>query len=339
MTKKERVQKALRGEETEHTPSYIDFTPPVRRALEEHFQTEDLHAALDNDLAIVSAATDKPLYPDPEEMGDAVRDEFGVLWRTTVDDRGYVKEHALLEPTLEGYTFPDPLRPGRFDAVADAVAQQQGRFVLGVAGDLFERANFMRGLSELLMDFLLHPAFAHELLEGLCEYDLATLERMAEFDVDGMFVSDDYGLQHSLMMRPDTWREFVKPRLARLIAAAHKAGLPAALHSCGCLTEIIPDLIEIGLDVLHPIQPEAMNVWALKREFGRDICFFGGIGTQRLLRDASPDEVRREVERAKTVLGEGGRYIVAPGITIQKDCPLENVLALADAARLPRQAA
>ncbi len=336
-TGKQLVASAIAHEETERVPFHIDVTPPVRRQLAEHFGTDDLATAVGEHLAIVGAGTDKPLYADPAEHGDAIRDEFGVLWRTTPDDRGYVLQHALPEPTLDGYAFPDPLRPGRFDAVPAAIEANAGRFVLGVAGDLFERAHFMRGLDRLLMDFLLDPGFAHELLDRICEYDLATLERMAEFEIDGIFVSDDYGLQHSLMMRPDTWREFIKPRLARLLAAAQRRGLPSVLHSCGCIDAIIPDLIEIGLSVLHPIQPEAIDVWRLKREFGRDLCFFGGISTQGLLRTGSPDDVRREVERAKTVLGAGGGYILGPGITIQKDCPLDNVLALMDAAQAPRQ--
>ena len=336
MTGKDRILRAIQHEETEHVPSHIDVTPPVRRQLMAYLATDDLAAAMRDDLAIVGAGADKPLYADPELVGETVRDEFGVLWRAMPDDRGCVAEHALPAPSLEGYTFPDPLRPGRFDQVRVAVEQNGDRFVLGVAGDLFERANFMRGLDLLLMDFLLEPAFAHALLDGICEYALRTLDRMAEFDVDGIFISDDYGLQHSLMMRPATWRELVGPRLARLIAGAKRHGLPTVLHSCGCVVEIIPDLIDMGLDVLHPIQPEAMDVWELKREFGRDLCFFGGIGTQELLRNATPQVVRQGVERAKTVLGQGGGYIVGPGITIQKDCPIENVLALIDAANQPR---
>ena len=337
MNDKQLVGKAIRHEETEYIPYHVDVTPPVRRELQAHYQTTDLASAMGEDLAIVGAGSDKPLYADPREVGELVRDEFGVVWKASVDDRGYAHERPLQSPTLEGYTFPDPLRPGRFDQVGPAIEQNRGRFILGVAGDLFERAHFMRGLDSILMDFLLEPAFAHELLDRLCEYDLETLERMAGFEVDAIFISDDYGLQHSLMMRPDTWREFVKPRLARLTKASRAHGLPSVLHSCGCLVDIIPDLIDIGLDVLHPIQPEAMDVWDLKREFGRDLCFFGGIGTQELLRNGTPDHVAREVARAQAVLGEGGGYILGPAITIQRDCPIENVLALIGAAQRPRR--
>jgi len=335
MTPKEIVTRAISHQATDRIPYQIDVTPPVRRLLVAHYGTERLADAMGDDVAIIGVGSDKPLYADPRELGAQVTDEFGVVWRTSEDDRGYALARPLDAPTLEGYSLPDPLRPGRFDPVGPAVAENRERFVLGVAGDLFERAHFLRGLDSILMDFLLHPRFAHDLLEALCEYDLATLHRIAEFDVDGIFVSDDYGLQRSLMMSPPTWREFIKPRLARLIAAGRAHGLPTVLHSCGCVEAIVPDLIEIGLAVLHPIQPEAMDVWRLKREFGRDLCFFGGIGTQRLLRDGSPGDVTRAVREAQRVLGEGGGYILGPSITIQKDCPLDNVVALIEAARGP----
>jgi len=167
MTPKEIVTKALRHEETEHVPHQIDVTPPVRGQLAAHYGTDDVATAMGDCVAIIGAGSDKPLYADPREVGELVRDEFGVLWRTRVDDRGYAHDRPLESPTLEGYTFPDPLRAGRFDDVGPAVEQNRDRFILGVAGDLFERAHFMRGLDNILMDFLLHPGFAHELIENL----------------------------------------------------------------------------------------------------------------------------------------------------------------------------
>ncbi|MBM4049904.1 MAG: hypothetical protein FJ279_32815, partial [Planctomycetes bacterium] len=327
------AQKAIAHVATGVVPYAIDVTPPIRAKLAEHYGPRDVGRAIGNYLTIVAGKSPKPLYASPDEFGDLVEDEFQVVWRTTHADRGYVHKHPLMKPTLEGYQFPDPNRPGRFDDVAKSLGKRNDVFVLGVAGDMWERANFMRGLDELLADLLLHPKFAHDLLERICQYNLQTLEAICRFLVDGLFISDDYGLQRSLMMSPKHWREFVKPRLAALIAAAHRHGLPTCLHSCGCIREIIPDLIEIGLKVLHPIQPEAMDVWELKREFGRDLCFFGGIGTQRLLRNATPQQVKDEVQRAKDVLGKDGGYILAPGITIQADCPIENVVALIEAAK------
>jgi uroporphyrinogen decarboxylase len=173
----------------------------------------------------------------------------------------------------------------------------------------------------------------HDLLDAIAAYNLATLARMVETAPDGIFISDDYGLQRSLMMSPSDWREFIKPRLRRLLEAAQARGLVTMLHSCGCVAQIVPDLVELGLDILHPIQPEALDILALKREYGRDLTFCGGIGTQQVLPRGAPEEVRAEVLRVADAMGAGGGYILEPGITLQADVPLENLLALVEAAR------
>lgn len=135
------------------------------------------------------------------------------------------------------------------------------------------------------------------------------------------------------MMSPTDWRTFLKPHVATLAAAAHAQGAHFMLHSCGHVTEIIPDLIELGLDMLHPVQPEAMDLTYLKREYGRDLTFCGGLNTQQLLPHATPDEIRTEVNRLGREMGRGGGYILEPGITVQADVPLENLLAAIEAAQ------
>jgi uroporphyrinogen decarboxylase len=146
-------------------------------------------------------------------------------------------------------------------------------------------------------------------------------------------VSDDYGTQSGMIIAPRDWRSLVKPRLAEIYSRARRQGRSVFHHSCGNILPIIPDLIEIGLDILHPIQPEAMDPKMLKREFGRDLTFCGGLGTQRLLPRGTADEVRGEIRRLKRELGRGGGYILEPGITVQADVPLENMVAMIEEAR------
>jgi uroporphyrinogen decarboxylase len=134
-------------------------------------------------------------------------------------------------------------------------------------------------------------------------------------------------------MRPAQWREFVAPYLGRLLARAHAHGLRTMLHSCGNVSDIVGDLMELGLDILHPVQPEAVNILELKGEFGRDLTFCGGISTQRLLPYGTPEEIRREVRRTIGVMSRGGGYITEPGITLQADVPTENLVAVIEAAR------
>ncbi len=336
MTARQLVEAALRHEETERIPYDFMFTPPAEETLQQHYATDDLQTYLDINLYLYGCA-DKPLYASPDEYGPTITDQFGVVWATSDIDRGYPVEHPLPEPTLAGYEFPDPWEAARWKPVAEAARQHRDQFRIAVIGDLWERAHFMRGLDSLLMDLRLAPEFVHDLLDGICEYNLATLEGMARFAPDGVFLSDDYGFQKQLMMPPQDWRTFVKPRVARLLAAARKHGLVTMLHTCGQVTEIVPDLIEIGLDILHPIQPEAMDVFAVKREFGPDITFCGGISTQETLPYGTPEEVVAEVNLKATELGTGGGYILEPGITLQADVPLENLVALIEAARAYRR--
>jgi uroporphyrinogen decarboxylase len=335
-TARELVYAALRHEETQRIPYDFMFSPPAAAALCEYWGTDDLQGFLDTNLYLFFCC-DKPLYASPDQYGPTITDEFGVVWSTSYLDRGYPVTHPLPAPTLDGYAFPDPRAPERWDPVPETAWLYPDQFRIACVGDLWERAHFLRGLDELLMDLHAAPDFVHELLDRICEYNLVTLEGMAPFEPDGVMISDDYGFQDRLMMSPDKWREFVKPRLARMLAAADRHGLVTMLHTCGNVSAIIPDLIEIGLDILHPIQPEAMDVFALKREYGRDLTFCGGISTQDTLPHGTPAQVEAEVKTKAEVLGKGGGYILEPGITIQADVPLENLVALIEAARAYRR--
>ena len=332
MTPREVVYAALRHEETAVVPYNFMFSPPAEERLKTHYGVDDVQTHLGMHLYIYGCAG-KPLYAHPDEFGPAITDEFGVVWATSAIDRGYPVGHPLERPALDAYHFPDPLAPSRWEDVRQASERHDHLFRLAVVGDLWERANFLRGLDALLADLHENPKFVHELLAAICEYDLTTLTGMAQFGPDGVFVSDDYGCQDRLMMRPDDWRKFVSPHLGRILAAAKSYGLTTMLHTCGHVTEIIPDLIELGLDILHPIQPEAMDIFALKREFGRSITFCGGISTQRLLPFGTPQEIRTEVQGTISVMGKGGGYIAEPGITLQADIPTANLVALVETVR------
>ena len=332
MSPRDLVYAALRHEETPTVPYNFMFSPPAEARLLEHYHTDDLQAALDIHLYLF-APVGKHLYASPDDFGPTITDEFGVVWATSHLDRGYPIAHPLKTASLAGYDFPDPLAPARWQGVGEAASKYPSQFHVAVIGDLWERAHFLRGLDALLCDLVESPSFVHSLLEALCAYNLATLERMVAYSPDAVFISDDYGFQDQMMMGPAMWREFVQPYLARILTAARAYGLVTMLHSCGHVTEIIPDLIEVGLDILHPIQPEAMDISALKREFGRDLTFCGGISTQRLLPFASAAEVRAEVLETISAMSRGGGYITEPGITLQADIPTDNLAALIEAAR------
>ncbi|MFQ5793164.1 MAG: uroporphyrinogen decarboxylase family protein [Acidobacteriota bacterium] len=331
-TGKELIRSAIEHRETGRVPYNFMFSPPAEKRVKEHYGAEDLVTALDMPMFLFGAK-DKPLYAAPEVYGETITDQFGVVWSTGKIDRGSPIGPPLKEPSLSHYSFPSPDDPRRFARLDEKVAKRRDRFLIAVIGDLWERAGFMRGLGNLCMDVLENPRFVEELLEGIKEYVIRTLEQLVRYNPDGVFLSDDYGTQTGLIIDPRQWRRLVKPRLTEVYHAAKGRNLVVMHHTCGDVREIIPDMIEIGLDILHPIQPETMDIFALKREFGAELTLCGGIGTQHLLPRGTPSEVRETVRSTLDFMAKGGGYILEPGITLQDDVPVENIVAMIEAAR------
>jgi uroporphyrinogen decarboxylase len=330
------ILRTLSHHEPPAVPYNFMFSPPAQAALEDYYGTQELEETLGLPIRMSAPSSIKPLYADPGRFGDTVRDEFGVLWSTSPLDRGAPIGPCLPEATLAGYRFPDPAADYRFSELGPWCEDRGGSYTILWVGDLWERATFMRGMEALLLDVALRPAFVRRLLEGITTYILDTMSiLLARFRFDGVAVSDDYGTQSGMIIAPRDWRSLVKPCLAEIYSLARRHGRSVFHHSCGSILPIIPDLVDIGLDILHPVQPEAMDPVALKREFGRDLTFCGGLGTQRLLPRGTPSEVRAEVRRLKRELGRDGGYILEPGITVQADVPLENMVAMIEEARAP----
>ncbi|MEW6357090.1 MAG: uroporphyrinogen decarboxylase family protein [Planctomycetota bacterium] len=328
MTRKETVRAAISHRKTDHVPYHLDYAPPTRKRLQEHYRVEDIERIVGSYLVWLVPPKDWKIVGKNLE-----RDEFGVVWSTNEFNRGYVADHPLKEPTLDGYAFPDYDRPARYAFLADAVERHRGIFTVVVVGDLLERAGFMRGLDHILMDLYVNPAFVEDLLDALTDSILKNIEAICKYDVDGLFLSDDYGLQHGPMMSPEMWDRFLQPRVAKIFAEMKSHGKAAILHSCGNVRAFIPGLIEAGLDVLHPIQPEAMDIYELKETFGDRLCLYGGVRTQTTLPHGTPAEVKEEVRRVAERMSKGGGFVLGPGITLQHDIPLENLLAFIEAAQ------
>ena len=334
---KEWIENALNHEETRPVPYNFSFSPLIRRMLERHLGTDDVESFLDFPIRSIAVNTIKPLYADPKIYGNAIKDEFGVLWSTNPIDRGAPIGPCLKEPDLSRYQFPNPAREYRYEGLEDWCQKNGDHFTIIWVGDLWERATFMRGMEDLLLDISLHPRFVEKLLSGLTDYILKTMEELFHrCAFDCIAVSDDYGAQNDLLMSPSAWRKLVKPCLARIYALAKKNGRRILHHSCGNNMRIIGDFIDIGLDILHPIQPEAMDIHYLKKHFGKDLSLCGGIPTQTLLPDGTPHVIRKEVRRILEVMGQDGGFIIEPGITLQADIPLANCLAMIEEA-IPRR--
>lgn len=334
MTNRDWIRRVLAHEGDLPVPYNLPMSPPAQRKLEVHFGTDDVEGFLGLPMRLTGPKSIKPLYASPERYGPRLTDEFGVEWTTSQIDRGSPVGHPITEPTLDGYTFPDPAEEYRYEPLVKWCRRNAEQYTFICSGDLWERATFMCGMENLLLWTALEPDFVDLLLRRLADYILGTIDALcARLDFDGVALSDDYGTQKSLVISPAAWRRLIKPRLAEIFARAKAAGKTTLLHSCGNVRAVVPDLVEIGLDVLHPIQPEAMDILELKETFGGDLSFCGGLGTQNLLVRATPGEVGDEVRRLKREMGRGGGYILEPGITLQADVPLANMLAMIDAAK------
>jgi uroporphyrinogen-III decarboxylase len=184
----------------------------------------------------------------------------------------------------------------------------------------------MRGLERLPMDFVEGPDLAEEVLEIPYRYHLIAAERLVRMGVDMIWLRDGVGQQTGMLMSPKHWRRFLKPRMAHLIATlkAINPRLKIAYHTDGCIYAIIPELIEIGVDVLNPVQPAATGSARLKREYGGQLCFWGSMDEQHTLPFGTPEDVRREVRERVATLDAGGGLILGPTHHVQIDTPLEN---------------
>ncbi len=334
MTEKERVIAAMAHEETGPVPYQMDCLSAAERKLKEHFGEGDLSDIVGNHIAMFEPSF-YSLFKVEDVGPRRFRDAFGALWELKPgEDIGTVIDSPLKEPTLKGYEFPDPGGIMELDAIPAFIEKNRGRFIIGALGfSFYERAWILRGIEPILMDLVSSPSFVEELFDKILEFDLAIARRMCRFPVDAFHFGDDWGQQKGLVMGPEIWRKFFKKRLRRLYDAVHAAGIPVSIHSCGDITDIVPDLIEIGVDMISPLQAEALDFAYLKREYGRDLTFWGGVSTQKTLPYGSPDDVRAEIRSRKEVLGTGGGYILAPSHELQGDVPLENMLAFLEEAR------
>ena len=340
MNRRQIVTETLKHNRCDVVPHNIDFTTDMREKLRQHMglrTPDEVARAVGNycvqlNVGSVTGPSEgiiQEIYPKPIGEHTYV-DDWGVIWkREPGDDIGVVIGPPLKEPTLKGFDAPEPA--GRAKYLASFCADGDDRFRLAaLTSPIFQRAWFLRGFEDFLMDLVLNKGFVHELLDVIMEYTVKVVREALEYDIDAFFLMDDWGQQQGLLMSPEMWREFIKPRMRRLCDMVKDRNVFLFFHSCGDVECLIPEIIEMGIDVLNPFQPEMMDVFEIKRKYGDRLCFYGGISTQYLLPYGTVDETRSDVRAAADVLGENGGYILAPAHAVQADVPLENVLALVD---------
>ncbi len=326
MQKRQVVKLALEHKAVPYVPWHCTFTVEAAEKLKDHYHTEDLELVLDNHF--VKLGSDIGFFD--ELPNNRFRDVFGVVWDRSIDkDIGIVENCLLPEPTLSGYDFPDPL-DGRFFADIPEKLERYGDcfrvFMIGFS--LYERAWTLRGMENLMMDFLDNADFVDELFGAIADYNIAQVKEALKYDIDAVYFGDDWGQQRALQMGPLLWRRFIQPQLQRMYSVIRNAGKYVLIHSCGKVDELFGDLIEIGVNCFNPFQPEVMDVFDLMKRYKGSLAFHGGLSTQRTLL-GSPDEVRAATT-ALIEAGSSGGYIFAPAHAVEGDVPLENMLAFID---------
>ncbi len=290
---------------------------------------------------------DPDVHPDRQLDGNTLVDEWGVTWKRPqsghyIPVRGPFSDldspDALV---LSRHAWPGAGDPGRYRGLrqrAESLHEATPHaMVLNLGVGPVHLCQYLRGYGEWLMDLSEHPGFAEGLLEVasgfLIEVTTRALDEAAPF-VDAVCFGDDIGTQKHPLVRPDLYRRAIKPHHRRIVDAAKRFGKPVIYHSCGAIYPLTPDLVDIGVDALNPVQVTAagMDTARLKREFGSRLAFWGGIDTQVVLSRGTVADVRQEVRRRIDDLAGNGGYVLAAVHNIQGDVPPENVVAMFEAA-------
>ncbi len=350
MKHRERVLAALNNETPDRCPMQVSFTPEFAQRLRQDINlasdklhnphgggnTYELERALGEDLLLTSVGWANSYYQDVADY----LDEWGIGWHSVEYTTPYgvgryteFSHHPLAEDdAINTYQPPDPNRPELYQEAEWVLRTFKDEYwIVGVTvTTMFECAWALRGYERMLTDLALKPELAEQLLDIPYQYHLTAAKKLTQMGVDMIWIGDDVGAQNTMLISPKMWRKFLKPRMANFIAELKSINpqLKVAYHSDGNIYPIIPDLIEIGLDILNPIQPASMDPTQLKRDFGDHLCFWGSIDEQHTLPFGTPADVKAEVLTRLETLGKNGGLILGPTHHVQLDTPIQNFWAM-----------
>lgn len=347
LSSRERVKLALEHKETDRIPIAMvcsGINQPARQVLEDYLQAErgtSVDAYLNPRLDIADIA---PEYIGPQSNNGA--DIWGVRRKPVFYGSGEYNEidyyplaEAETAADLDRHTWPsaDWFDYSVLPGMIRTIRQERDRAIIIGNGNIFERSWYMRGFEKMFMDFVLNQELAHAILDRVtaffCEYFNRILST-APGEIDLIFTADDIAGQNGLLMSLPMWEEFIKPCHTRLNKVIHEHGAKVIYHSDGAVTEAIPGLMDMGIDILQALQfsADGMDPQVLKTRHGKDLCFEGGVSVQTTLPFGTRDKVEAEVKNLITVLGKNGGYILGPSHVIQAGTPPENIVALFNTA-------
>jgi uroporphyrinogen decarboxylase len=341
MLPRERVLAAIDRRETDRVPVDLWAEEPVWERLlgDLGLSTRDaLLERLEVDVRYIS-----PLYPPDVVTNGVKQNMWGERWMMANTPWGRDWEHiagALADAAslaeIEAFPWPS-CDDVDYSGLAEQCDKYDGYAIAYGNADIFERPALVRRWEDFLCDTALNPDWVDFMLKKFLDFFLEDFNRCLEATrgrIDIFWALTDLGTQAGLLQSRKMFQRFIAPPIKTLAEQAHRNGIKFMFHSCGAVRELIPDLTELGVDILNPIQPAAvgMEPEGLKRDFGDRLCFHGGIDIQYLLPLESAEAVRNEVKRRVKILGNGGGYILAPSHNLQLDISTENIRAMYDPA-------
>ncbi len=359
MTSKDRVQMTLNHQKADKMP--IDYMFEDYRTMEiianyYGVDYENLMDYLGCDIVYCNVMDEiqKFVY-DPELMdyclknGFATKDQkdphivydrWGIGWRTDHDGERPIGNVVINDiKKVSEFQAPDPYKEGQLNELLKIINKYNEKGYAVAVGQyygLFEKAWLLLGYEDCLVYHYDNEDEMEVLLDKIMDYRIGISKMLVEHDIAFGHSGDDYGTQRGPVMSLEMWRKYYKPRLAKIWSIYKERGLGVVHHSCGDCSMFLDDMIEIGLDAIHPVQSAAMDVEALGKRYGNNLVFYGGIDCQDVLNHGTPDDVRKNVENIVKHLGRYGNMVLAP-INIMRDVPIANFVALAEAVNKYRE--
>ncbi len=342
------IKLAFQYQETEYVPYIVELSEYQKNALTKYYGNFDWQSKVIEYLSVTGGITGVDNFFSLEQGVNSLldldkmsvqKDSFGCTWK--LGAACHLVSWPLKDQKIGDYRLPD--LKNYFEKYIkprwpNDIKKTKNQFrVIAHSFGLFERAWSLRSFEEFLMDIITNEKFVVELLDNITDWLIQSVDLMAQAPVDAIFFTDDHSYQKGMIMGERKWRKLFKPRWKKIFDRVHYYGLYTVMHMCGDTSSVVPDLIDIGLDCMESCQPEAMDIYALKKKYGKHIRFWGGLGVQKLMAFDTHDSVRQEVKKLKKEMGKGGGYIIAGAKPFENEVPIENIVAYLEEAKLPRK--
>jgi uroporphyrinogen decarboxylase len=346
MKHKERVYNALNKKPVDRVPLYMWYHPGTKRRLAKLFEIPEQYISLafGDDIRQTWVHNNHAMENVPLLNGETYKDLWGIEWMRQGDfNQIMTYPLAIASPEeIRHYLFPYQHLNLLLDFMVPVIESRADYFIgCDISPNVFEMYWRLRGLENAMFDLIEKNNAVLGLLNACTEFSIVMAEEaMDRFDLDWVWVGDDAGSQGNMLMSPAMWRELIKPGLKRIFDRIKSRKKLVAFHSCGAIRPIIEDLIEIGIDVLNPIQPNCpgMSPLELKKEYGSKIAFMGGVDTQGVLPKGTAAEVYKATgDLIAGMTSDGGGYILAAAHTIPPETPDENIFAMYEAAGISKE--